>query len=136
MQLWVIFNESGWVSGGLPSYDGEILAVVRVAPNEDPAARLARTAREGLRRVPGSVANHDDLGLNPDTFRVLDVQIKPSVSSNGCEDRDIDAVFGAKDASKQGTGEIRCELRAAGPSSAPRQDPTREAGTQPQRPVG
>jgi hypothetical protein len=83
-----------WIEGGLPSYDGEIIAVARVAPGEDLTARLAGAAREGLPGSPGAAASSD----HP--------------SCGGCEERDDDAVFGAKQEFWPTTGDLSCPLSA------------------------
>jgi hypothetical protein len=79
-----------WVMGGLPSYDGEIIAVARVAPGEDLAARLAGAARDGLPGSPGAGASSDHL------------------SCGGCEERADDAVFGARQEFGPTTGDLSC----------------------------
>ena len=83
-----------WVMGGLPSYDGKILEAARIAPDEDPVARLARAAHEGLPGSPGAAANSDPL------------------SCGGCEEREDDPVFGVKPGFGATTGDLSCPQSA------------------------
>jgi hypothetical protein len=99
-----------WVLGDLPSYDGAIIEVARVAPGEDLAARLARAAREGLPGTPAAPRSGDWL----DRRKRRGVWPADGVghSCYECAEREDDAVFGVK-YGPMGTGaDVSCPVSA------------------------